>query len=310
MNYKKIILKRPLLIIVFLLAFFLFSGNNTRAVTVSPLNFELNSNPGDRIDNYIKIYNDTDSEISVKMEIEDFAASGERGEVLLKADDSISTYSLRKWVSMNPEVFNLAPRSTQVVQFSISVPENAEPGGHYASILASISSAGVESTGVGVAQKVGSLLLLSVSGELFEKMDITEFSAPEFSEYGPKELVVKFSNSGTIHSKPRGFVIIKNMLGAEVAKIDIPQLNVLPQSSRKINIPVKLDNQIGKYEASLVAIYGASNEPVSAVVRYWVFPWKFIFGGLAVFIITIIFIYKTRKRWRLALRVLFKGEKI
>ena len=159
------------------MAFFLFSGDSAKAVNVSPLNFELNSNPGDKIDNFIKIYNDTDSEISVKMEVEDFAASGERGEVLLKSNDSISTYSLHNWVSMNPEVFNLSPRSTQVVQFSIVVPENAEPGGHYASILASISSAGVESTGVGVAQKVGSLLLLSVSGEIFEKMDIAEFSA-------------------------------------------------------------------------------------------------------------------------------------
>lgn len=293
---------------VFFIGLFLFSGHSAKAVTVSPLNFELNSNPGDRVNNYIKIYNDTDSEISVKMEVEDFAASGERGEVLLKTDDSISTYSLHNWVSMNPEVFNLAPRAVQVVKFLIIVPENAEPGGHYASILASISGAGVESTGVGVAQKVGSLLLLSVSGELFEKMDIAEFSAPEFSEYGPKELIAKFSNSGTIHAKPRGFVIIKNMFGAEVAKIDIPQLNVLPQSTRKINIPVKLDNQIGKYEASLVAIYGASNEPISAVVRYWVFPWKPILGGFAALIIIIIFIYKTRKRWRLAFRALFKGE--
>lgn len=305
---KRIIPMQSLIVIVFLLIFSLFHGDSVKAVTVSPLNFELNSDPGNHIANYIKIYNDTDSEISVKMEVEDFVAAGERGEVLLKSDDSISTYSLHNWVSMEPGIFNLTPGSTQVVQFSIAVPENAEPGGHYASILAFVSSAGVESTGVGVAQKVGSLLLLSVSGEIFEKMDIAEFSAPEFSEYGPKELIARFSNTGTVHAKPRGFVIIKNMLGKEIAKIDIPQLNVLPQSSRKIDIPVKLDNQIGKYEASLVAIYGASNEPISASVMYWVFPWKPILAVFVALAIIIVLLYKTRKRWKLALKVLFKGE--
>lgn len=308
MNYKKIISEKFRLIIIFLLAFFLFYGNGAKAVTVSPLNFELNSNPGDQFANYIKIYNDTDAEISVKMEVEDFMASGEKGEVLLKSDNSISTYSLHNWVSMNPEVFNLSPRTTQIVEFSIAVPKNAEPGGHYASILASVSGAGVESTGVGVAQKVGSLLLLSVSGEIYEKMDIVEFLAPKFTEYGPKELTAKFTNSGTMHVKPRGFVIIKNMFGKEVAKIDIPQLNILPQSSRKIDIPVKLSGLVGKYEASLVAIYGVGNEPISAAAAYWVFPWKIISGGLAILAIIVFFFYKTRRRWRLALKALLKGE--
>lgn len=296
------------IIAILLLAFFSFSANAAKAITISPLNFELNTNPGDNIANVIRVYNDTNSEISVKMDVQDFTVAGERGEVLIKTENDNSVYSLQNWVSLDPEVFSLAPHSTQTVGFAIKVPGGAEPGGHYASILASVSGAGLESTGVGVAQKVGSLLLLSVAGEVVEKIEIAEFSAPEFTEYGPKELTVRFSNSGTVHLKPSGFIYIKNMLGQEVAKINLPQMNVLPQSTRNIAIPVDLKNQIGKYEATLVAIYGSANEPLSAETEYWVAPWKEMSVVLAVIIIIIIIIFLSRKRLKLAARVLFKGE--
>lgn len=305
MFHKRI--KSQFLMAVLLLAFSLFSAELAKAMTISPLNFELNTNRGDSVTNVVRVYNDLDSEVSVKMEVQDFIAMGEKGEVLIKTDEDTSAYGLEKWVSLNPETFDLAPRSLQTIEFVVNVPADAEPGGHYASILASISSPAANG-GVGINQKIGSLLLLNVAGEVVEKIEIAEFSAPEFTEYGPKELTVRFSNSGTVHLKPSGFVYIKNMLGQEVAKINLPQMNVLPQSTRNISIPVDLKNQIGKYEATLVAIYGSTNEPLSAGTEYWVVPWKEISVVLAVMIIIIIIIFLSRKRLKLAARVLFKGE--
>ena len=284
----------------------LLSVGGAQAVTISPLNFEVNANSGDVISNVIRIYNDTDADMPVNMETQDFVAAGERGEVLIKEGGNES-YSLQSWVTLNPKTFVIPPKSSQMVEFTIRVPANAEPGGHYASVLASVSG-GSSTTGTGVAQKVGSLLLLEVAGDIVENLGVSDFEAPAFSEYGPESLSARFSNDGTVHLKPRGFVLVKNMFGGEVVKVDLPQLNVLPQSTRKVDIPLKLGNQFGRYEATLAAIYGASNEPISAVTVYWVIPYKLlaVYGGIL--LVLLVLAVRGRKRLKAAFRILFKGE--
>lgn len=283
--------------------------NTAQAVTISPLNFELNGNPGDNISNIVRIYNDLDVPINIKMEVQDFVAAGEKGEVLIKgSEEGVGNYSLANWVSLNPETFTLTPHSSQMVEFTVRVPADGEPGGHYASILASVSGSG-GTEGVSINQKVGSLLLLSVAGQVVEDLNLVTFAADSpFTEYGPDKLTADFRNDGTVHLKPRGFVLVKNVLGNEVAKIDLPQLNVLPQSVRSVEIPLELGNQFGRYEATLAAIYGATNEPLSAVTVYWVIPYKLLAVYGAIILVLLILAYMGRRRLRMALRVLFKGE--
>lgn len=283
--------------------------SNAQAVTISPLNFELNSNPGDTVSNIVRVYNDLDSEINVNMEVQDFVAAGEKGQVLVKGSEKSGTYSLANWVSLTPQAFTLAPRSSQMVEFTVKIPTGGEPGGHYASILASISSSATGG-GIGINQKVGALLLLSVAGEVVENLELVEFMPDAaFTEYGPEKLTVKFRNDGTVHLKPRGFVLVKNMLGNEVAKLDLPQLNVLPQSAREVDIPLKdVGRQFGRYEATLAAIYGATNEPLSAITVYWVIPYKLLAVYGTIILVLLILAYIGRRRLKMALRVLFKGE--
>jgi hypothetical protein len=159
-----------------------------------------------------------------------------------------------------------------------------------------------------VAQKIGSLLLLQVAGEVREQLFLKSFEAPSFSEYGPITLASRFENSGTVHLKPRGFVLIKNMLGGEVAKLNLVQRNVLPNSVRRMETVLDKKYLFGRYEATLIAIYGSTNEPISAVTTFWVIPWKIFLVILAVLMMFIIFFYKTRRRWRSAMRILIKGE--
>ena len=65
----------------------------------------------------------------------------------------------------------------------------------------------------------------------------------------------------------------------------------------------------GKYTATLAVIYGSSNEPLSAVVNFWVVPWKILGGAVFALLLLTILLYRTRKRWKTALRILIRGEK-
>lgn len=280
---------------------------SAQAVSISPAKFELSTNPGDVVQNVIRIYNDSAEPVNVTVNVDNFSPTGEAGQVVIDEISPDTGYSLKSWVTLNESAFSLEPRGSKAIEFTINVPAHAEPGGHYGSILASIApfSAG---GGVGVVQRIGALLLLDVSGQVVEKMYVAEFSAPSFSEYGPVDLIVRFKNDGSIHLKPRGFIKITNMLGKDVGQVDIPQSNVLPQSARKFSIPWGHKYLFGKYTATLSAIYGSENNSLTAVIEFWVIPWKIAGIILLILALIITLIFRGRRRISLALRVLRKGD--
>lgn len=281
-------------------------------LSISPLTFELTANPGDVLTNIVKIYNPTQNTISVKVEAEDFKTVGETGQVIVTSPEEESGYSLRKWIRVEPETFTLEPDEQKFVNFIIEVPENAEPGGKYGSILASITGVmGEGATGAAIVQRVGVLLLLTVSGQVKEDLQIKEFSAPSFLEYGPAPFLIRFENTGTVHVRPRGFVSIVNWRGKKVIDIEFSQLNVIPGAIRKIEVKWNEKWLFGKYTATLVGSYGTANIPLNpSVLNFWVIPWKIAGGTFLALLLIFFFFYKTRKRWQMAIKILFKGESV
>ncbi len=281
-------------------------------INISPLNFELTANPGDVILNKLKIYNPSGStSIAIEMEVEDFTVVGETGTVKIEPAET-ETYSLAQWITVEPKNFILEPKEQKFVDFIINVPENAEPGGHYGSVLASRRGVmGEEITGAAVVHKVGSLVLLTVAGEVNESMIVKEFSTPGFTEYGPIEFKIRFENLGSIHVRPKGFIAITNWRDKKVIDIPFPQNNVIPGSVRKVEGSWNKEWLFGKYTAILVGSYGMTNTPFEpSVLTFWVFPWKIMLGVLLILLLITFYFYKTRRRWRLALRILIKGEEI
>jgi len=280
-------------------------------LTMSPVNFEFTANPGETVTNKLKIRNPSDQTMTVRMNVEDFVVSGDSGQVVISPAES-ETYSLASWVSVSPESFTVSPGETQVVNFTIRVPQNAEPGGHYGSVLATLTGSVGEGgfAGSAVSQRVGSLVLLSVSGDVVEDIVVKDFSTLDFMEYGPVPFTLRFENRGTVHLRPRGLITINNWRDRKVADLQFPQRNVLPNSTRKVEIAWDTKWLFGKYTATIVGSYGPSNIPLTPwVITFWVFPWKIasVVGGGA--FLLLLFFFLTRRRWITALSILVKGDK-
>jgi hypothetical protein len=302
-----------ILIIIGLGQLILFSGvfaqEEKTGLSISPVTFELTANPGDVLDNKIKVFNPTDSIVGVKMEVEDFTVVGEMGEVRIEPAD-VETYSLAKWIKTEPTEFFLEPGEQKFVDFFIEVPKNAEPGGKYGSVLATttgVISSG--STGPAITQKVGSLILLAVSGQVEESLNVKGFLVPSFLETGPVIFTTRFENQGTVHLRPRGFITINNWRDKKVADVEFSQLNVIPGAVRRVETTWNKKWLFGKYTAMVVGSYGSNNLPFSSeVLTFWVIPWKIILTVIVILILIFLFFFLTRRRWKLAFRALFKGE--
>jgi hypothetical protein len=112
-------------------------------------------------------------------------------------------------------------------------PANALPGGHYAAIVYS-PDAGIigSSTGASIQTNVGTLVYVTIPGDINQSAAIQTFSAPKFSEFGPIDFKSTIKNSSDIHIQPVGSIIVKNWFGGQTAKLALDETNIFPYTTR------------------------------------------------------------------------------
>ncbi len=278
-------------------------------IALSPPTFELAANPGDILQNTIRVENLNEVPIQVSVERQNFTALGEEGSVGLTEEET--AFSLASWIVVTPEEAVIPAKGNFTFSFQTAVPLKAEPGGHFGSLVFKVGGQEMPTqTGAAVAQQLGSLILLKVAGKTTEAADIESFSVEKsFWEYGPVDFEIRAKNNGNIHIKPQGTVTITNMLGKEVAKFPIESRNVLPGAIRKIPVTWHQKSLIGKYTAVISLVYGTQNQILTASTTFWGFPYKIGGAILLGLVILFVLLYLGRKRIKLALKVLFgKGK--
>lgn len=85
----------------------------------------------------VKVTNDTGKAVTLYTSREDFVAGDDTGTpTFVKPQNQGSdAFSLSNWISIEDKNLTLANGETREVKFSVKVPANAEPGGHYGAIF-------------------------------------------------------------------------------------------------------------------------------------------------------------------------------
>lgn len=277
-----------------------------QGLAVTPPTFELSANPGDVIKNSIRVDNLTDSKLSITVDRKNFAAIGEEGQVDLNSQDS--SFSLASWIQLDTTSAELAPKGSKTFNFTIKVPNNAEPGGRFGSILFKVPPTATPG-GVAVGQEIGSLLLLRVAGKVTEHAHIESFAATEsFREYGPVSFETRIKNTGNVHVKPTGTITITDFFGNKVATIPIEAKNILPGAVRKTEELWSATSLFGKYTATLSVQYGSNQQLLTASTTFVVIPYKLVLVWLTAILVAGILIFIGRRRIARSLRILFGKE--
>lgn len=284
---------------------------DTKGLTVIPPRFELLANPGDSLSETIKVRNDTAAAVTYDVVIEDFASSGEEGGVALEEQSTDNSFTLAEWITPETDNLVLEPLEERTFRYSISVPEEAEPGGHYASILFTSRPETQVPGAANIASRVGSLILLRVSGNVTEQAKIETFSAPAYLKNGPVPFTLRVLNEGNVHVQPKGTIIITDLFGRKVDEVPLINANVLPGSVRKTDTPWEKTNLLGHYTATLVATYGQQNLPLTAAAKFTVAsPLAVIIAVIALIalVLFILSLFSGRSRLRKALNTLATGK--
>jgi hypothetical protein len=147
--------------------------HTAHATTTSPVILELNGDPGTTVRSSIKITNETQSSETLYTAALNFEPKGdESGE-----PNFISTKDgLAAWVKSDNS-FVLGPKEQKVLPFTIEIPEGTEPGGYFGALFTSTAPPKESDAGnVLLTERVGTLILLRVNGNLADSGDILEFN--------------------------------------------------------------------------------------------------------------------------------------
>jgi len=337
MKYGKKPLLLPLIFVgIFLLS--LVSADQAHAqtptpanydVTISPVFFDLSVNPGDTISNKIRIRNNTNSPLPIKLTVQKMTGDA-NGKLTLRDDPTDQALS---WIKFGQPTFVAAPLEWTDVPFTIDIPKDAAYGYYFAINLTQDNTSPIKRTGANITGAAAVPVLLNVKKE-GAKLDGKLLSLTvdkSFYEYPPVKFSTIFENTGNVHIRPTGNIFIKDWLGNQIATLTvndsqgaiIPGLKKTFESTwddgfitvepKMENGDVKLDKngkpetelkirwdklpslRIGRYTASeLLVISTASRDiPFTVETSFFVFPWKVVIGLILFVIFAAVGFYST-----------------
>jgi len=273
-------------------------------LTISPPINELKIKPGETTENVIRVTNPTSELVEVYPQVMDFRAGGEGGEPSFYISEGDSDkFSLAKWITFSSSKLALTPEQIVEFRYTLTIPEDAEPGGHYGAVFF-VSEPPVDTepeSKVSIGSMVGSLILLTVPGETIEKGVVDDFSTNKniFIVGDKATFTTRISNIGNVHFKPKGNIVVKSVFGKEQGVISFNEQagNVLPDSIRKFENEWRYPwYKVGIYRAELATIYGVSEKPLASVATFWILPWWLIAILIAIVISVISFFWYRKRR--------------
>lgn len=281
MKTKKILLSLlfPLLFLLFTLSTNLAYGQDSSTITAIPPRLELSIKPGETIKTQVKVRNESSYTQTYDITLTDFVVTDDSGTPIPILSDVNTKYAASKWI-ISPGLIPVDSKKTQYVNLTITAPKDAAPGGHYALLTYSPYSGtkpgDMKKTGSLIGQQTGTILYLTVPGDIKQNAQISRFRTDKFNEMGPVDFELKIKNLSDIHITPKGKLVIKDFLGTVVSTQEITMGNIFPNGLRSDSIVWNQKWGYGKYQANLELAYGTAGGLLTATIFFWLFPIRLV----------------------------------
>ena len=266
-------------------------------LTAIPPRLEITVEPGRTVTQEIKVRNESKNPKIIDITVRDFVVADDGGTpIQIDTTPDENRWAASSWIQLSTRQVTLKPLETRSLMMTVIAPANATPGGHYAMILHTPGEqVSLTDTGAAVIANVGTLVYITVPGDIRQDARVDSFSAPDFSEFGPINFKSIITNLSDIHIKPQGFIKVTNWLGGNTVNLPLEDTNIFPYTSREfIN---KLDKKFlfGRYKAQLSAGYGTAGGALLATIYFWVIPWRLIILILIFIVLFAALIHLIRK---------------
>jgi len=283
--------------LILIAVFTVITPTSVLAVTVGPAKIEYHTNPGTLINDTLVLINEGETKQTFWPAFEKFAEIN--GEKKFFPGEPAE---LDNWIKL-PKNITLEPKEQKNIPFSIEIPQNAPPGGHFAVIWWGTAPEGEKQ--MSIITRAGILVYLQVSGDVNESAQLLKF-APEGGKFlwgkMPENFVVLFKNSGNTYLKPQGEINVKNIFGNKLINLAVNKVNIilLPDGEKNLQTTKKFDKSsfaFGLYKAELNLHWGEKPELIQKNAWFFVLSWKQALSGIIILILLLLGFKKNIRKY-------------
>ena len=292
---KKVGIVFLLLAIIFFKSVPIAQAQSALFFTVSPARQQIIANPGEKFSIAVTFYNQTSNPISGLIKVSDFIVEDESGtpKIIENNTQLLPKYSASTWIALPFEKTTIDVNNKVSVVATIQIPQNAQPGGHYAALYFEPDAANRPEgeAGASITSRIASLIYIRVSGPIVENAFISSMFSQSFYENGPIEVFVKIINKGDYHIRPKGAFTLFDPFGGEIKQSKLKEVNIFPESQYAYKTVLGEKWMMGNYKIALNAFYGTKDLTMTHTISVWVFPWRLTI--IVVLLIAILAIFGT-----------------
>lgn len=244
--------------------------------TVTPLIEEYTeeeATPGSVLTGEITVRNNNDERSEYTTELADFYYDENGTMIFYEEETPYPEYALADWIDIDRSPFTLGPQEHRVIPYTITVPENAQSGGHYGVIFFRSTPKSEDLSGTVTTGRLGTLILVTTGDDLTRSLELASFYSAidqgglyepqnSFYEDDTVSFIITGLNTGNTYFEFNGTLTIE---GDEITKtID------LADQSRLKHFPgipkesvISLDpNELpeGEYTATIRLLDGDGNK--------------------------------------------------
>ena len=279
-------------------------------VNVSPArigdDYSLRLDRGEKEVIWVQVTNPSNQTVQIETVIQDYIVGGSDGTtpILMNEQATPSHWTMANWVSVGGGATRiLDPQEQVMIPLTITVPRNANWGGHYAAVVQRLRpAAGQQQTLAGsgsrIVPQVATLLYALVGGDevLTQNFEIVDFEFERIRETGPVDYQFTLRNDSNYHIFPDGEIVIRNCLGEvqEVLPI-VSEHNIFPSAIRTYQGVWGKGWGFGPYTAELTFIYGPEEKVISAQTTFWILPVRLLIL-LALVVVVILTIWRSAQK--------------
>ncbi len=263
-------MKNRILIFAIIILLSIFTACKEAAafsINVSPPSVRISTPPGETRSGTITVENKTDKPMDMRSYVEDWVYTKDGGKQFMLA--GTTPLSCAKWITIHPQKFHVEANSRIGVQYTISIPANAE-GGHYAVIFfESIVSEGEATSGnmtVRFAGRIGTIIYQETEGRAKRVGSITSFTCGRPDQNSPLAINLTLKNEGNTHIIAQGVANIIDKDGNVFGRKELGPINTLPGDTREYKTEWLGDLNEGTYDVIATLDTGLDSPLVAETV--------------------------------------------
>ncbi len=276
----------------------LVRAQEVAGVKIQPAIIEQRVDAGQVVNFKLKITNISSEEKTFYLIKRDIQTLSPEGFPVFSMGGEATGFEISSWIKTTDKPIILGAGRTKEVPFSIVVPANATPGGHFGGLFAALTPGRPEKTGIAVGYQVGTLISLRVSGDVVEEAQIRSFFTGATVYSRPKiDLSAKIENLGNVLIRPHGILEIFDPFDREEAILNVNDeaAAVFPKTIREFTTSWESKKLLfGPYKATISLTYGEDGrKTLYDTTTFWLLPLNVILpiaGGIIV-IVTGLFLF-------------------